>query len=210
MIRVRFDPHGRFSFHQILPVLVSFSLTRWIGAAADRVRTGLALLLCLTVAPAACTQDMRWSVVERMIENDYPDVPHITTDSLATRLSAADEQAPVLLDAREPDEYAVSHLDGAVRIDPGAGTHPVLDTLDRDAPIVVYCSVGYRSAGVTERLQERGFTQVTNLKGSIFRWANEGRPVVRESARVEAVHPYDRTWGTLLEDSLHAYEPSDR
>lgn len=189
---------------------VPVSLTQWIGSAANRVRTGFALLLCLSIAPAACTQDMRWSVVERMIENDYPDVPHITTDSLAARLSDSNERAPVLLDAREPEEYAVSHLAGAVRIDPGTPTHPVLDTLDRRAPIVVYCSVGYRSAGVTEALKDRGFTQVTNLKGSIFRWANEGRPVVRESTRVEAVHPYDRTWGTLLQDSLHAYEPAHR
>jgi hypothetical protein len=84
----------------------------------------------------------------------------------------------------------------------------VLDTLDRDAPVVVYCSVGYRSAKVTAALQERGFTQVANLKGSIFRWANEGRPVVRGSTGVREVHPYDHTWGTLLNDSLHAYEPT--
>jgi len=166
----------------------------------------VAVLLCLALAPAACTQDMRWSVVERMIESDFPDVPTITTDSLAERMSDP-RKRPVLLDARAAEEVAVSHLEGAIRIDPEKKTHPVLDTLDRDRPIVVYCSVGYRSAGVTASLQERGFTRASNLKGSIFRWANEGRPVVRGSTRVEAVHPYDATWGTLLNDSLHAYTP---
>ena len=146
-----------------------------------RTGTGLSLVLCFLLVPAACTQDMRWSVVERMIESDFPSVPQITTDSLARRLQEAPASPPVLLDARAKDEYAVSHLRGAYRIDPSSASHPVLDTLDRDAPVVVYCSVGYRSAKVTAALQERGFTQVANLKGSIFRWANEGRPVVRGS-----------------------------
>jgi rhodanese-related sulfurtransferase len=158
-------------------------------------------------APVGCTQDMTWRAVDRMIESSYPGVPVITTDSLAERLGEPDAKRPLLLDARSPDEYAVSRLAGAVRIDPDTARHAALDTLAADAPVVVYCSVGYRSAGVAKRLRERGFTNVANLKGSIFRWAAEGRPVVREGRRVEAVHPYDATWGRLLPDSLHAYEP---
>jgi rhodanese-related sulfurtransferase len=172
----------------------------------DRLRAGLAVALCLSIAPAACTQDMRWSAVERMIESDYPGVPRITTDSLAERLADSTAPRPVLLDARSAEEYAVSHLPGARRVDPDASSYPELDSLSTDRPVVVYCSVGYRSAKVTKQLREEGFTDVRNLKGSIFRWANEGRPVVRDSVEVEAVHPYDATWGTLLEEKYHAYE----
>lgn len=96
---------------------------------------------------------------------------------------------------------------------PGPGVLPLMPThIRRWTPWLatprssIYCSVGYRSAGVTQRLREAGFTNVSNLQGSIFRWANEGRPVYRDRRRVQAVHPFDARWGQLLTDSLHAYE----
>jgi rhodanese-related sulfurtransferase len=173
------------------------------------MRSLAASLLCVLALNTGCSQDLTWKAVDHMIASDFPEASFITTDSLAERLSDPTAPRPTLLDARSPDEYAVSHLPGARRVDPTATTFPDLDTLSRDTPIVVYCSVGYRSARVTTRLQEQGFTNVRNLRGSIFRWANEGRPVVRNDTPVRAVHPYDRTWGTLLTDSLHAYVPPE-
>lgn len=171
------------------------------------MRKLLASALCLLALQTGCSEEFTWRAVHRMIEAQYPEVPSITTDSLAERLSDDAAPTPLLLDARSPDEYAVSHLPGAHRVDPSATTFPALDTLSEDAPIVVYCSVGYRSAGVAKTLQEQGFTNVVNLEGSIFQWANEGRPVYRGGQRVDAVHPYNATWGQLLADSLHA-DPS--
>lgn len=168
-----------------------------------------ASLLCFLAVQTGCSQDFTWTAVHRMIEADFPSVSTITTDSLATRLADSTAKQPILLDTRSPEEYAVSHLPGARRVDPNATTFPGLDTLSRNTPIVVYCSVGYRSARITSRLQESGFTNVANLKGSVFRWANEGRPVVRNDTPVRAVHPYNRTWGTLLNEDLRAYAPED-
>jgi rhodanese-related sulfurtransferase len=173
------------------------------------MRSLAASVLCLLAVQTGCSQELTWKAVDHMIASDFPEASFITTDSLAERLSDTTTARPTLLDARSPEEYAVSHLPGAHRVDPTAPTVPALDTLSRDAPIVVYCSVGYRSARVTTRLQEQGFTNVRNLRGSIFRWANEGRPVVRDGTPVRAVHPYDRTWGRLLNDSLHAYTPPE-
>jgi rhodanese-related sulfurtransferase len=65
--------------------------------------------------------------------------------------------------------------------------------------MVVYCSIGYRSARLVEKLREGGFSEAKNLEGSIFQWANEGRPVVQNGEVVEEVHPYNKTWGLLLE-----------
>jgi len=171
------------------------------------MRTLFASLLCLAILPAGCSDDLTWRAVEHMITSDFPNVPAIPTDSLAERLLDETAPRPILLDARSSEEYAVSHLRGAHRVDPDADAYPALDTLAADAPIVVYCSVGYRSAGVAQALRNQGFTNVANLDGSIFRWANEGRPVYREGRPVAAVHPYDATWGRLLADSLHAYRP---
>lgn len=174
------------------------------------MRNLFASVLCLAALQTGCSDDLTWRAVNRLVAADFPDVPTVTTDSLAERLADDTGPRPVLLDARSPDEYAVSHLQGARRIDPNAPSPPTLDTLPADAPIVVYCSVGYRSAKVAQALQEQGFTNVVNLEGSIFRWANEGRPVYRKGQRVRAVHPYDATWGRLLTDSLHANEPTSQ
>lgn len=171
------------------------------------MRKVAASVLCLLAVQAGCSDELTWQAVDHMIASNYPDVPTISTDSLAERLSTDTAPRPLLLDARSPEEYAVSHLRGARRVDPTAKRYTELDTLTAGTPLVVYCSVGYRSAGVAQALREQGFTNVANLKGSLFRWANEGRSVYRDGQRVAAVHPYDASWGTLLADSLHTYTP---
>lgn len=172
------------------------------------MRTFTAYALCVLALQLGCSEEQTWQAVEQMIETTFPKVPTITTDSLAERFADSTATRPILLDTRSPEEYAVSHLPGARRIDPSATTFPSLDTLSKEHPVVVYCSVGYRSAQIASRLRKQGFRSVANLEGSIFRWANEGRPVVRDDTPVRAVHPYDETWGTLLETKLHEYTPA--
>ena len=60
---------------------------------------------------------------------------------------------------------------------------------------MVYSSVGYRGARVETWLKRQGYTNVENLEGGIFRWANEGRPVFRQGAPTQEVHPYQPRWG---------------
>lgn len=162
-----------------------------------------------TIVPgfSGCAQQQSWEAVDRMIASDFPDVHHISTDSLALWLADTTRPVPLILDARKPEEYAVSHLPGAIWIDPDATDFSFLDSLDHGAGIVAYCSVGYRSSGLAERLEEAGFENVFNLRGSIFQWANEGRSVYRDGKEVKEVHPYDRLWGTLLDRELRAYKP---
>ena len=70
---------------------------------------------------------------------------------------------------------------------------------------MTYCSAGYRSGKLAERLQAAGYTNVRNLDGSIFKWANERRPLVRgESEPVTKVHPYSAIWGRLLAPEARA------
>ncbi len=168
--------------------------------------TWVALILAFS-AQAGCAQEMGWSAIDRMMAAEFSEVRQISTDSLAALLKDEAARKPVLLDVRPEAEYAVSHLAGAIRVDPGAEHFGFLDSLRRSVPIVTYCSVGYRSAQVAARLGEAGFTNVSNLKGSIFRWANEGRPVYRDGVPVRQVHPYDELWGRLLKQEFHAYEP---
>jgi sterol desaturase/sphingolipid hydroxylase (fatty acid hydroxylase superfamily)/rhodanese-related sulfurtransferase len=144
-----------------------------------------------------------WDDIERRIAAEYPDVRKISTTELDAWLHDSSKSPPILLDAREADEFAVSHLPGAIRVSPAASAVDLPPGVNKSAPIVVYCSVGYRSAGMAKRLQEAGFSDVCNLDGSIFRWANEGRPLLQGDNAVSVVHPYDEHWGTLLKAEHH-------
>lgn len=165
----------------------------------------IAPLFLLLLAPhVGCGQAPSWSVLKQTIRATYPDVRHVSTDSLAAWLQAA-PAPPLLLDVRTADEFAVSHLQDARRIDPDTDDLTSLQNVPRDTPIVAYCSVGYRSAALAQRLGAAGFTNVVNLEGSIFAWANEGHPVYRDDRPVRQVHPYDTVWGRLLKKELRAY-----
>ena len=161
--------------------------------------------LMLILIFLGCSSDMQWSTVERMIDLEYPDVEQISTDSLAVWLEEPDP--PLLIDARSQEEYEVSHLQSAIRVDPDDPDLSALDEVPRDTPLVTYCSVGYRSSGIAATLMDEGFTNVSNLQGSIFHWANDGRPVYRDGLPVRQVHPYDRLWGQLLNEELRSTRP---
>jgi rhodanese-related sulfurtransferase len=113
----------------------------------------------------------------------------------------ADDPSLVVLDVRTPEEFAVSHLPGAVRVDPDRADLGSLAVAE-ESTVVVYCSVGYRSAAIAEALEAAGVERVYNLRGGIFAWANEGRPMIRDGAPVHRVHPYDPIWGRLLRKEL--------
>jgi len=121
-------------------------------------------------------------------------VPVLDVDSLH-----AAPQRYQLLDAREREEYAVSHLPGAQWVGYDDFDPKRVAQLPKDAPVVVYCSVGYRSEKVGEQLREAGFTQVYNLYGSLFEWANRGYPLVKgDSLATDSAHTYSRRWSHWL------------
>jgi rhodanese-related sulfurtransferase len=117
-------------------------------------------------------------------------VPAIDVDSLRKVRDGV-----LVLDAREPKEYAVSHIPGAMHIGYDAFQASALDSLDRNIPVVVYCSIGYRSEKIAKKLQKQGFSQVSNLYGSIFEWANRGYPLeTGQGEGTKKLHTYSRLW----------------
>ncbi|HEX9958697.1 MAG TPA: rhodanese-like domain-containing protein [Fibrella sp.] len=113
----------------------------------------------------------------------------------------------ILFDAREKREYAVSHLPKARWIGYNDFDLNRVADVPRTSPIVVYCSVGYRSEKVGEKLKAAGFTNVRNLYGSLFEWVNQGNPVVDSTDKpTRRVHAYSRTWGIWLNRGEKIYE----
>lgn len=166
-------------------------------ALLTRCLTWLALA-GLYIAPVTA---QTWDSLLSTIRRKFPGVRQLSTQELAAWLADTSRPTPILIDSREPREFAVSHLPHA-RHAPSLAAVQTLN-LPKSQPIVVYCSVGYRSSALAEKLVQAGFSQVANLEGSIFAWANEGRPVYRGTNTVNEVHPYDSKWGQLLDPRWH-------
>ena len=170
------------------------------------VCVGWTLIFSLSINCGVENRQLDWSEVDRLIQNDHPDVPSVTTTELADALASG--RHILLLDVREAAEFAVSHLPGAQRVTSTASASVALEHATPDTLVVAYCSVGYRSAAFVKELHEQGVTNAVNLDGSLFAWANAGLPVYRGEFQVNEVHPFDDTWGVLLNRDLWTFEPT--
>jgi len=151
---------------------------------------------------------LAFEILQRRTAARFPDVRWITTDELARWQEDTEQPQPLILDARTQPEYAVSHLKGAILVDPYRPSLGPLQAAAKTEAIVVYSSAGYRGARVARWLREAGYTSVVNLVGGIFKWANEDRPIFRDQSRPTAmVHPYDSRWGLLVEGRYRAQAP---
>ncbi|MDJ0715395.1 MAG: rhodanese-like domain-containing protein [Prochloraceae cyanobacterium] len=139
-----------------------------------------------------------WVFIKLLIKYKFPEVQQLTTRDLAIWLGKEGVEKPKLLDGRKQEEYLVSHLQDAKLVPSCLEDLVKWEGLDFSTPIVVYCSVGYRSAKIATRLQSLGYKQVFNLQGSIFEWVNEGRSLYRGEEEVNKVHPYNKFWGYLV------------
>lgn len=111
-----------------------------------------------------------------------------------------------ILDSREKKEFNVSHIEGAKYCGYDHFSTQYIAALDKSKPVIVYCSVGYRSGKIGEKLKEMGFKEVYNLYGGIFDWVNSGYPVVNAKGTTDQVHGYNLSWGKWLRRGEKVYE----
>lgn len=160
-------------------------------------------LVALVVAIPVLAGGQKPEALKAVISARFPDVEWVDAKTLAKWMKRPSPDNPVLLDVRRKDEFAVSHLRDARRVDPD---RPAIESLRivPDRTVVVYCSVGYRSGAIAEKLNAAGIDKVYNLEGGIFAWANENRPIFQDDKPAKAVHPYDKIWGRFLRKDLRA------
>jgi rhodanese-related sulfurtransferase len=161
------------------------------------------ILLGVGVALVA-GRPLAFAVVHRMTTRKFPEVKWIDAAELARWREDSARRQPLILDARSAPEFAMSHLRDAIWINPARPSLHPLKGLPKDAPVVVYGSVGYRGARVAYWLSSLGYSNVQNLSGGLFQWANQGLPVFRGGQPTAEVHPYTRRWGLLLESPHRA------
>ncbi len=100
---------------------------------------------------------------------EFPLEVDVTTAAQQVRAGA------LLLDVREPDEFAICRVAGSREI-PMRQVPESLADLPRDLPIMVLCHTGRRSMRVTQFLRANGFAQVSNVAGGIEAWAEQIDP----------------------------------
>ena len=150
-------------------------------------------------APACAQEGYSWSGIHALIRQNFPSVQELSTTTLHQRLQ---REEVIIIDVRTREEFSVSHLKSAKNY---TNKNEIIKAYQPAQELVVYCSVGYRSAKIAQELQNSGFQNVYNLRGSIFMWANQGYPLYRANEEVFKVHPYNFTWGKLLNTRYHAY-----
>ena len=157
-------------------------------------------ILVLIFSIWSCHAQVKSSAYKAMLKKLLShSVPEITV----TKAAAMD--SVVFLDAREPKEYEISHLTQSTLVGYDHFDLKKVPAMPKDTPIIVYCSVGYRSEKIAEKLIQAGYTNVSNMYGGIFEWVNESQPVYDQNGPTQRVHAYNKAWGIWLKRGKKVY-----
>lgn len=133
-------------------------------------------------------------------------IPYISVEEL--KMQSAKEKV-FILDAREIEEFQVSHIANSIFIGyNNFSTEKVISNIKlKNAPIVVYCSLGIRSETISEKLKEAGYTNIKNLYGGIFEWKNKGYSVYDSyNKETQKVHAFSKHWSKYLTKGEKVYQ----
>lgn len=113
----------------------------------------------------------------------------------------------IIIDVRDKSEYDVSHIRNAMNFPMKKFKIEQISHISKERRLVVYCSVGYRSEKVVEKLIKNGYSNSYNLYGGIFEWINRGYAVYdTQQNSTKKIHAYSRSWGIWLEKGEKIYE----
>lgn len=179
-----------------------------------RITAVVGFFLCLL----NIEQSSAWSLFKKdlsethsEIVEDYQSVIHLSVETLQPLMKGN----IILFDVRERDEYAVSHLPGAIWVSPDIDEQDFIEAYGdkiKGTVVVFYCSVGRRSSELTDKTQtsliQKGAINVFNLEKGIFEWHNKRMPLVNSLGATDYIHPYNKSWGELINQSdLIRYNP---
>ena len=112
-----------------------------------------------------------------MVAEALQKIPQLAPAELQSRLEAGEQI--VVIDVREPDEFAQGKIPGAFTIPRGVLEMQVDGRLPLESTVVLYCGAGARSALACKSLAEMGYDKVENLEGGFNGWVGSGLPVER-------------------------------
>ena len=155
----------------LLPYHDDLYLVAESAAAAESARTSLALIGLDRVR--GCFDAATLTAERAARHGTLPGVRQLDAAEAATLLRTS---APTVVDVRNAAEFAAGHLAGAHHIPLGQLPHR-LGELPADAPVIVHCAGGARSAIGASVLLRAGFQQLGNLAGGYNAWVSQGLPI---------------------------------
>ena len=166
-----------------------------------RIIVALKIILLSIVILPACGQMSYEDKLKQLYKNTVPLIYSAELQEIINKKTGL-----VLLDTRSKEEYNVSHLEGAQFISYNNFEIENITHIPKETPVILYCSVGYRSEKIGEKMLNEGFTNVKNLYGGIFQWKNDGYPVVNDkNQETDSVHTYNKKWSKWLEQGIKIY-----
>lgn len=133
-------------------------------------------------------------------------IPYISVEEL--KMQSANEKV-FILDAREREEFEVSHIKNSIYVGYNTFSAEKVTSkiVDKNAPIVVYCSLGIRSENISEKLKDVGYTNIKNLYGGIFEWMNKGYSVYDSTnTETQKIHAFSKHWAKYLNKGEKVYK----
>jgi rhodanese-related sulfurtransferase len=127
--------------------------------------------------------DMEWAMLTRV-----DPVPMIDIDTLQP-----ESDDVFVLDVREPAEYVLGHVPGAVNI-PQAELALRLDEIPRERVVAVICHAGYRSLRAAQFLKQVGFDRLASVCGGTAAWEEAGKPLLRGDIDQDAPVIVESEW----------------
>jgi glyoxylase-like metal-dependent hydrolase (beta-lactamase superfamily II)/rhodanese-related sulfurtransferase len=158
-------PSTTIGFERLYSPLARLERAPFIAALTDGV-PARPLNMTAIEATNRGLADMPWAML-----TTGADVPEVDLAATAARSPEA-----LLVDVREPEEYAHGHVPGALNI-PQSELASRLDEIPRDRPILTICQAGMRSLRAAQFLTQMGYPQVASVAGGTGAWIAAGQPV---------------------------------
>lgn len=115
----------------------------------------------------------------KIVDDARSRIRETTVDQVKAKLDNGEKFT--LVDVREESEFAKDHLPGAIHLGKGVIERDVEKQVpDLDAPLVLYCGGGFRSALAADNLQKMGYTNVLSMDGGIREWREKNLPLTRD------------------------------
>ena len=114
----------------------------------------------------------------KIVDDARGRVRECNVDDVKARLDRGDKFT--LVDVREESEYANDHLPRAIHLGKGIIERDIETRVpDLNAPLVLYCGGGFRSALAADNLQKMGYSNVISMDGGIRVWREKGFPLTK-------------------------------
>jgi rhodanese-related sulfurtransferase len=142
-------------------------------------------------------------VLRQAVKARFSSVRSVTPAELVAWRADPNRPPALLVDARPEADFTMSHIDGAVWIDPAEPDLAVIANVPKSNPVVVYDAAGTMAAAMALALQGAGYSRVSYLEGGVFAWANSGQRLVDAGGPARTVYPINWKWGRLLKSRYH-------